>query len=80
MEHMENTGLPLEYQRDYGTARRNLNLADLMDDTGGEGKARIFGLRFQEQTSNSRFVEACTFFDNGANALLVGLDTTQSFE
>jgi hypothetical protein len=71
---MEFTALALEYQRDYGNARRNLNLSDLVDDSATQSKARIVGLRLEEQTANSRFVELCTVFDNGADAVLVRPD------
>jgi len=81
MENVQLTGLALEYQRDYGApAGRNLNLSDLFDDSATQGKVRIFGLRFQEQTTNSRFVDTCMLFDNGANPLLVGLDRAEGWE
>ena len=69
--------LALEYQRDYGTARRHLGFSDLVDDPTGQSPIRIFGLGFQKQSFNCRFVESCTFFDNGAYPFLVGLNSSE---
>ena len=80
MNNMELTGLAVEYQGDYGSASRNLNLADLMDESAGKCKPRIFGLGIEEQTSNSLLVEACTTFDNIPDALLIGVDAADPFK
>ena len=77
MKVVETTGLALEYQRDYGMASRHLNIADLAYDTRGQSPIRIFGLGLQEQSVNCRFVELCTIFDDGADALLVGLNCSE---
>ncbi len=77
MRAVESNALALEYQRDYGTASRHLNIADLVDDPAGQSPIRVFGLSFKEQSLNCRFVEACTVFDYGANAALVGLDSRE---
>jgi hypothetical protein len=77
MTNMQSTALALEYQGYYGTARRNLNIADLMDNSAANSPIRIFGLGFQEESSNSLFVKTCTLFQNGTNTLLVGLDSTE---
>jgi hypothetical protein len=63
MTLMRTTGLALEYQRDYGMARRHLNIADLVHDPSGQSPIRIFGLSFQEQSVNCQFVEKCTIFE-----------------
>ena len=34
--------LSLEYQRDYGTARGDLNIADLMNNPAANGVCRVF--------------------------------------
>jgi len=73
----QRTALALEYQRDYGNASRYLNIADLVDDPTGQSPIRVFGLSFQEQSFNCRFVESCTVFDNGADTLLIGLNTPE---
>jgi len=77
MRIVESDALALEYQRDYGTAWRHLNLSDLIDDPTGQSPIRIFGLSLKEQSFNCRFVEACTVFDDGANAILVSLNGTK---
>ena len=41
--------LALEYQRDYGTAHGDLNIADLMNNPTANGECRVLGLGFQEQ-------------------------------
>ena len=38
--------LALEYQRDYGTARGELNILDLVNNPAANGKCRVFGLSF----------------------------------
>ncbi len=77
MTNMRTTGLALEYQRDYGMASRHLNIADLAYDPRGQSPIRLFGLGFQEQSVNCRFVEKCTVFDDGPNTLLVSLNSPQ---
>lgn len=42
-------GLALEYQRDYGTAHRDLDIADLVNNPAANGVCRVLGLGFQEQ-------------------------------
>lgn len=76
---MQSSALALEYQRDYGMASRHLNIADLVDDPTGQSPIRIFGLGFQEQSPNSRFVQLCTVFDHRSDPLLVGLDSAEPF-
>ncbi len=41
--------LALEYKGDYGTARRDLDIADLVNNPAANGECRVFGLGFQEQ-------------------------------
>lgn len=80
MNTMEFTGLALEYQRDYGSAGRNLNFADLVDDSATQSKIRIFGLGFKEETLNSRFVDSCTLFDNVPDPSLFSPHAVQIFK
>jgi len=42
--------LALEYKRDYGTARGDLNIADLVNNPAANGECRVLGLGFEEQT------------------------------
>lgn len=39
-----NTGLALEYQGNYGTARRDLDIADLINNPGANGLCRAHGV------------------------------------
>lgn len=41
--------LALEYKRDYGTARGNLNIADLVNDPTANGECRVLGLSLPKQ-------------------------------
>jgi hypothetical protein len=44
-----NRALALEYQGNYGTARGNLDIADLVNDPSANDVRRVLGLRFSEQ-------------------------------
>ena len=41
--------LSVEYQGIYGTAFRNLNITDLVNNPAANGVCRVLGLGFQEQ-------------------------------
>ena len=71
---MERNALALEYQRDYGTARGDLNVADLVNDPTAGGKGCISGLSFQEEGFDLSLGKARALFDNGANTFLVSLN------
>ena len=46
---MELDALSLEYKREYGSARRNLEVSDLVHDPSGHSRVRIFGPGFAEE-------------------------------
>jgi hypothetical protein len=41
--------LALEYKRDYGTARGNLDITNLINNPAANGECCVFGLGLQEQ-------------------------------
>jgi hypothetical protein len=53
MDSNASNALALEYQRDYGTAHRDLNVSDLVNNPHANGVCRVFGLCFQEQRAAS---------------------------
>ena len=64
MDRQMPDGLSLEYKRDYGTARRNLDLADIMNDPFREGVVRVFGPGFSEQITDMLVVKVGVFPDD----------------
>lgn len=63
--------LALEYQRDYGSARRQLDLSDFVNDALPGGPLGIFGLGFEKQRREYRAVNA-TDAQTAANELANG--------
>ena len=53
----EMDALSLEYKRDYGTARRDLNITNLMNNPNGEGVVCVFGPGFSEEITDLPFVK-----------------------
>ena len=49
--------LALEYQGDYGTAFRNVDISYLMNNPSANGVCRVFGLGLKEQANNLPIVE-----------------------
>lgn len=50
-------GLALEYKRDYGIARGNINIADFMNNPNFFGVTCVFGPGFSEELADLPFVE-----------------------
>ena len=48
-ERIEMDALALEYQRDYGRARGNLDVANLVNNPAANGVCRVFGLLLTEE-------------------------------
>ena len=48
MPYEELDALSLEYKRDYGTARRNLNISDIVNNPNALGVIRVLADRIQE--------------------------------
>jgi hypothetical protein len=70
-------GLPLEYKRDYGTARRNLNLSDLVNNLAAQGKVRIFSLGLPKEFFDCGGIEPGSLFQNLSDSVVIGLDPIQ---
>jgi hypothetical protein len=72
---MELNGLALEYQRDYGTAHRNLDIFDLVNNPLANGKCRIFGFHLQEEISDRFLANVRTLRNDLPDASLIRLDS-----
>ena len=75
MRIVEPDALALEYQRDYGTARWNDNLADLMNNSVPQSVCRIFGPGFSKEVIDFGLGNARTLLNDRPDTLLVGQDT-----
>ena len=67
MTLMEPHGLALEYQRDYGTARRNIDVADLVNNPAANSKCSVLSLGLPEQFWNSRLGNLGPLFKDRPN-------------
>ena len=67
-------GLALEYQRDYGSARGNLDVFDLVNNPAANGVCSVFGLGFEEQLSNRFFIEFRALLNNRTNPVVLDID------
>ena len=63
--------LALEYQREYGTARGNLDLSDLVNNPSANGVCSVFGLSLSKEFPDRRLFDLGSIGDNGANTLLI---------
>jgi hypothetical protein len=70
-------GLSLEYKRNYGTARRNLHLADLVNNPAAQGEIRIFSLGLPEQFFDRCGVEIRPLFEDLTNPVVIGADSVE---
>ena len=68
---MELNGLSLEYQGNYGTAKGDLDVTNLINNPTANGKCRVFGLGFEEQLGDVLFANVGTVLDDRTNALLI---------
>ena len=68
---LENDALSLEYKRDYGTARRNVDLADLINHANLKGVVCVFGPGFKEELTDLLLVQIGVIPDDGADSPLV---------
>lgn len=66
--------LALEYKRDYGTARGDLNVADLMNNPAANGECRVLGLGFQEQPVDLFPRQVGPLFNDLTDSTLVGVN------
>ena len=67
--------LTLEYKRDYGLARGDLNIADLMNNPNSEGVICVFGPGFSEELLDLPIVELRMGLNHRPHSPLVLQDT-----
>ena len=77
MRIMEPDGLALEYQGDYGTPRRNLNVADLVNNPIANSECRVLGLGLSEEFWNRRLVYFGSLFQDLPDSPVVVEDIVQ---
>ena len=63
--------LSLEYKRYYGTASRNINITDIMNNPNALGVICVFGPGFSEKITDLPFVKISTFADNRPDSPLI---------
>ena len=68
---MELNGLSLEYQGNYGTAKGDLDITNLMNNPAASGKCRVFGLGFEEELGDFLLSNGGAVLDDRSNALLI---------
>ena len=66
--------LSLEYKREYGCARRQLELSDIVNYPPLASEFRRLGLRFPEETLNLLRAEVRPFGDHSPDAALITLN------
>ena len=74
-----NDALSLEYQRDYGSAFRDYEISDLVNDPRASGVCSVFGLGFEEESLDLFLGQLRPLFDDGADPLLVSEQSIQPF-
>lgn len=67
----ETNALAVEYQRDYGRARRYVHITNVMDKALLSRECSVFGPGFSEQISDLSSVQVRPFGQNAADAVLV---------
>lgn len=65
--------LALEYQRDYGTAWRDLNISDLVNNPAANGECRVFGVGFSKEPIDLFPTQLRTLFKDRPNTAVVSL-------
>jgi len=70
----ELNALALEYQGQYGTAFRNVDIADLINNTDASGVGRILRSGFEKQRTDLVFSEEGSFLQDVSDPLLIGFD------
>jgi len=64
MAYEELDALSLEYKRDYGTARRNIDVSNFINNPNAQGIVSVFGPGFSEKLSDLVGVEVCVLPDD----------------
>ncbi len=75
MNQLDSDALALEYQRDYGTARGEMDISDFVNNPFINCVSSIFSLSFPEKLSNLPIVEIRVLRDNAPDSPLVTQDT-----
>ncbi len=71
MLDLRSDALALKYQGYYGTAHRDLQISDLVNDSVVEGEFRIFGLGLPEKFFDKSFGNFGSLFQNCADSPLI---------
>ena len=66
--------LALEYEREYGSAHGNLDIANIVNNPAANGKCGVFGTSFGEQGVNLFPPDLRTLDQNAPNPLNVASD------
>ena len=75
LENMNNLdALSLEYKRDYGTARRNLDITNLVNNPTANGECRVLGLSLPKQGFDLLRRQPSSVGQNSPDAPLVAQD------
>lgn len=61
---MVKNALALEYQGDYGTARGDIDILDLINNPTAGGKCRVFGPGFSEEIADLALIHTGVFRQN----------------
>lgn len=75
MDTIQSNGLALEYQREYGTARRYVDISDVRDYPHGGRVGRVFGPGFFEQIGSLSFVKITSLDHDIGNPVLISKDS-----
>ncbi len=70
MDLMPNA-LAFEYQAMYGSACRDVNVFDFVNDPNASGVCRVFGPGFLEKASDLPFVERSSLVDDCSDSSLI---------
>ena len=67
----ELNGLALEYQGNYGTARGDLDIADLVNNPAASGECHVFGLGLPEKSANGLILQIRPLSNDCSDALMI---------
>ena len=68
---MESNALALEYQAEYGSAGRDVDIANLVNNPNASRIVCVFGPGLLEESANVPFVQRGVFAEQVADALLI---------
>eukprot|EP01136_Pigoraptor_vietnamica_P022573 Opistho-1_new@73877 len=70
----QHDGLALEYQREYGSARGNLDVSNFVNNPAASGKCRVFGGRLTKEAFDLGRGDAGAFDEDASDPFLVRED------